>query len=242
MDALPSHSTHSPSSPSLHRSAAALALTAKVDGRPERCLTAMTDDPPNSDDEKKQAANDRAAMLCDEWFERSVHGDVAAFESLYRYLYGPLRNFAESYLRSREAAEEIVQDVFFVVWRDRATFRLRRSVKGYFYVAVKNRALNKIKRGQNEQRSGERIARDEAGRVSVNAAEEQITRDELVAAVQRLIDQLPPRMRQAYTLYYQHDLSYAEIGAVMGTAVKTVENQLARALRTICAGLGDYTR
>jgi RNA polymerase sigma-70 factor, ECF subfamily len=212
---------------------------AQTDDRPDRRPNTMTDDGPSSNDEKTTAASDRSAMLCDEWFERSVHGDVAAFESLYRYLHGPLREFAESYLRSRETAEEIVQDVFLAVWQGRETLRLRRSVKGYFYIAVKNRALNEIKRGKVQQRSSELIMREESDRVAVNPAEEQITRDELVAAVQRLIDQLPPRMREAYTLYYQHDLSYAEIATVMGTAVKTVENQLARALRTICAGLGE---
>ena len=212
---------------------------AQADDSPDRCLNSMADDGPSSNDEMPVAAQDRAAMLCDEWFERSVQGDVAAFESLYRYLHGPLRDFATSYLRSRETAEEIVQDVFLAVWRGRSTLRLRGSVKSYFYIAVKNRALNEIKRGKVQQRSSELLSREELVRTSVNEAEDQLTRDELVAAVQIEIDRLPPRMRQAYTLYYQHDLSYAEIATVMGTAVKTVENQLARALRTICAALGE---
>jgi RNA polymerase sigma-70 factor (ECF subfamily) len=61
-----------------------------------------------------------------------------------------------------------------------------------------------------------------------------------VARVRRLASQLPPRTRQAYSLYYEHELSYAEIAEIMGTAVKTVENQLARALRLLCRGLEEY--
>ena len=173
---------------------------------------------------------------------RAVQGDVAAFESLYRYLHGPLRRFTETYVRSPHVAEEIVQDVFLAVWEERASLRLTRSVKGYFYVAVRNRALNYVKRRQAEGRASDRLAREEGMREVRNAAEERLARDELAVAVRHLIEQLPPRTRQAYTLYYQHELSYAEIAVVMGTAVKTVENQLARALRHIHRRIAEITR
>lgn len=193
-------------------------------------------------DAQRSASAEPDAQMYREWLDRSRRGDVAAFESLYRYLYTPLREFAEGYLRSRELAEEIVQDVFLAIWEGREQLEVRGSVRGYLYVAVRNRALNLIRRGQAERRSTDRIALEEGARVARNTAHEQLVYDELAASVQRVIDELPPRMRQAYTLYYQHDLSYAEVAAVMGNSVKTVENQLARALKIIWQRMEGDTR
>jgi RNA polymerase sigma-70 factor (ECF subfamily) len=182
---------------------------------------------------------DAASAMCDEWLRRSLRGDEGAFEALYRYLHAPLREYAESYVREPEVAEEIVQEVFLSVWRARAALRITRTAKGYFYIAVRNHALNHLKHGRIVRRSAERIAREESERVSVNVAVEGVERAELVAAVQRIAAQLPPRTRQAYTLYYEHNLSYAEVAEAMGIAVKTVEHQLARALRLISRGLEE---
>ncbi|MBX6333509.1 MAG: RNA polymerase sigma-70 factor [Gemmatimonadaceae bacterium] len=190
----------------------------------------------------RRTAEDPGAARCREWFERSVRGDVEAFESLYRYLHGGLRRFAETYVRSPQVAEEIVQDMFLALWQTRASLRLTRSVKGYFYIGVRNRAINYVKRREAERRAGDRLAREEALHEVGNAAEERLTHEEHVAAVRRIVAQLPPRTRQAYVLYYQHELSYAEIAAVMGTAVKAVEKQLARALRHIYQRIGSGAR
>lgn len=221
------------------RAASPLALVADVgrpaDERRDRGVPPVTA-------AREADADSPDAQLLGELFARAAGGDVGAFETLYRQLHGALRDFAETYVRSREHAEEIVQDIFLAVWETRATLRLRGSIKGYFYVSVRNRALNQLKRWQAEQRSTDRLTVEGAGRVVDDSVVERLAHEELVAEVRREVEALPPRTRQAYRLYYEHELSYAEIAAVMGTAVKTVENQLARALRHLYGALGKAAR
>jgi RNA polymerase sigma-70 factor (ECF subfamily) len=63
--------------------------------------------------------------------------------------------------------------------------------------------------------------------------------EELSLGVKDAIDRLPRRAQQKYFLYYHHEMSYAEFARVMGVSVKTVENQLARALRILWSRLED---
>ncbi|MGH7619470.1 MAG: hypothetical protein ACREPM_19815 [Gemmatimonadaceae bacterium] len=51
--------------------------------------------------------------------QRIRGGDIAAFEQLFRELHAPLAEVVDSYVRSQSVAEEIVQDLFFVVWMKR---------------------------------------------------------------------------------------------------------------------------
>jgi RNA polymerase sigma-70 factor (ECF subfamily) len=59
-------------------------------------------------------------------------------------------------------------------------------------------------------------------------------------AAERAIEHLPPRCREVYLLYRQHQLSYAEIAQVLEISVKTVENHLARAMQALRRGLAAW--
>ncbi|MEP6494882.1 MAG: sigma-70 family RNA polymerase sigma factor [bacterium] len=69
-------------------------------------------------------------------------GDDVAFESLFRAHYAELCRFAYQYVRSSEAAEDLVQDVFAGLWAARETVTVTTSVRAYLYAAVRNRAIN----------------------------------------------------------------------------------------------------
>ena len=177
----------------------------------------------------------------DAWLEGVTRGEVAAFDALFGALYTPLCEFARGFVRSSHAAEELVEDLFLKLWTDRERLAVRGSVTSYLYVAVRHRAINHLTRLKLERRHAETARWEEhwGARHSVNDADDRLREDELYAHVCVAVDALPPRGRQAYVLYYQHHLSYAEIAAVMGISVKTVENQLARSLKMLCLKLKD---
>lgn len=173
------------------------------------------------------------------WMSRIADGDTAAFEALFHAFYDRLCAYAETYVRSPQAAEEIVDDVFLALWAGRERLRPGRAVASYLYVAVRNRALNQIRRRRMEQQYVERTEME--GRVTVagqrNEVEDAVRSSELFALAERAIEALPERIRETYLLYYQHGLSYAEIAQVMSVSVRTVENQLARAVKRLWRGL-----
>jgi RNA polymerase sigma-70 factor, ECF subfamily len=170
-------------------------------------------------------------------------GDRSAFEELFRAHYDHLVGYAARVLGATGAAEEVVQDVFLSIWKNRARLELPASnVAAYLLGAVRKRATTHLRHAHVEQRWRDRVARTEAVLPigHVQAADADTRFNEVTAAVRAAVDELPPRCRQAFLLRRRHGLSYAEIAQVMGIAPKTVEVQIGAALRTLRARLARF--
>lgn len=177
------------------------------------------------------------------WVARVRGGDKRAFELIYRAYYQALVGFVFTYLRSEPIAEEEVQDLFLAIWRHRERWELRTTLRAYLFKSARNRALNRLRH------EGVMIAACE-GAVAENRTiamgeapadlEQQVEAEELAAAAQRAIEQLPPRCRMAFTLCRAHGLSYAETAQVMGISENTVKIQMARALTALRVGLARW--
>ena len=175
--------------------------------------TSYANEPENS-----AAAAERA------WVDRIRSGDMAAFEALYRAYWQRLYAFAFRYVQSKEDAEEVVQDVFFRIWRGRAHWDPAGAVRSYVYFAVRNAARDRLERAAVARRW-------QVGQVAT-AAEIQSDLDaaELVALVERALAELPPKRSAVCKLRLIDELSYAQIAGRLGISEKTVETQLARGL------------
>ena len=132
-----------------------------------------------------------------------------------------------------------MEDVFFNIWRTRSGWLVTGSLKSYLYAATRNQALNVLKRQGRERRHLELLAADPE-RSHALAADAELHAEDFRAAADRAIAALPDRCRQAFLLHRQHELSYAEIAAAMDISEKTVENQLARALKILREQLVNY--
>lgn len=170
--------------------------------------------------------------------ERIRRGELNAMETLFRMLYAPLCSFAAGLVRSSDAAEDVVQEVFVALWANHARWEVRGNPRPYLYRAVRNRSLNAIRQQTRRDLSG-RVAPDDEGPPGMGqpqrAADEQVLADEISLEVQRAVDSLPERARLAAVLRWRHGLKYQEIAEVLGISVKGVENQLARSLKTLRA-------
>jgi RNA polymerase sigma-70 factor (ECF subfamily) len=169
-------------------------------------------------------------------------GDAQAFEVLFHHYYEALYNFAYSYVRSREVAEELVQDVFCRMWERRATLPEPTSgdvvevVRAYLYRAVRNSALNWLRHQRVEQRlytdTGE--ARHSPGvGAGPPRADAMVQSEEARTLISRAVASLPEPYRQVLALRSEHQMSYPEIAAVLQIPLKTVESRVTRAFRTL---------
>src|SRR5687768_6546763 len=87
---------------------------------------------------------------------------------LFRTYYQPLCQYAYSFLRDKEDAEEVVQSTFLLVWEKREALAIRASVKPYLYAMVRNACLNVIKHKKVRQKhAGEEIALADRGHDTV---------------------------------------------------------------------------
>jgi RNA polymerase sigma-70 factor (ECF subfamily) len=166
-------------------------------------------------------------------------GDRAAFERCFRAMHGPLVAFVERYAGDRPRAEEVVQELFFALWRDRERLELTGSFRAYLFSAARNRALNLRRRDAVEQdwATDEAHADVRALHPSPALPDDILESEELTAQVAAAFASLPERCRLAMQLRWREGLSYAEIADVLGIGTKGVENQLARGLKALRARL-----
>ena len=173
-----------------------------------------------------------------ELLARIARGDRGAFEQLFREHYAALVRFGEGLLRSRELAEDTVQEVLLNLWRQREVVRVDDSVRAYLYRAVRNRALNQIR--------NERVRREAVPQLVLESLSEGEAGDagvletELETAVRTAIAELPPRCREVFELSRVRGLRYSEIAETLGISIKTVETQMGRALRSLRGRLRLY--
>jgi RNA polymerase sigma-70 factor (ECF subfamily) len=175
-----------------------------------------------------------------EWVARIRAGDERAFEAMFAAFYAPLVAFAHGIVRSQDAAEELVQDVFAWIWEARAEWRVDGALATYLYRAARNRALNHARHGRIVDRAAALAAA--AGRVLGTAgrsprADDALDANDIAARHRAVLGALPPRCREAYVLNRQHGLPYPEIARVLGVSVKAVEALLGRALKVLRAEL-----
>lgn len=170
---------------------------------------------------------------------RARHDDADSFEALFREHYPRLCELVHGYVRSREVAEDIVQDLFLTLWSKRRSGGSVELTAAYLFVAARNRALKHLRHGRVVARAHEQVAA-ERSREAPDRADDDVRYGEATAAVEAAIAGLPDRCREVFLLSRRQHMSYAEIAAALGISVKTVEVQMWRALRKLRAALVEY--
>ena len=143
---------------------------------------------------------------------------------------------AYSFLRDREAAEDVTQEVFIKVWRALPGFDGRASMSTWIYTIARNTSLSALRarRSQSSLSDPEVLAAVEATHpVSSGDATAERT------AILRLVDQLPTKLRQVVMLFYMEAQSHEEVAAMLAMPVGTVKTLLHRARARLSAAAGN---
>ena len=160
-------------------------------------------------------------------------GNLLAFNSLFKEYSGRLYRFAFGYLKSEEESEELVQEVFTIIWEKRKELKYELSFKSYLFTI----AFNIIKKHFRREAC---ILEYFKSRVSEDLDLEttkKVTYDSLYHYVSELVNQLPGRRKEIFIKSRFECLSIKEIAAELNISHKTVENQLTDALKFIRTNL-----
>jgi RNA polymerase sigma-70 factor (ECF subfamily) len=172
-----------------------------------------------------------------ELLDRLRQGDRDAFDAVFRAHYATLVGVAERIVGERAVAEELGQDVMLELWRRHETLVVDESLRAYLVRAARNRALNHLRHERMKVRTAPRAAGET---VTLPDAPGNLVEDELQAAVREAVQALPERCREVFELSRGQGLRYAEIAAVLGISVKTVEAQMGKALRVLRERLAPF--
>ena len=142
---------------------------------------------------------------------------------------------AYSFLRDREAAEDVTQEVFIKVWRALPGFDGRASLSTWIYAIARNASLSAL-RALRPQSS----LSDPEVMEAVESIDPASSADVLAerAAILRLVDQLPTKQRQVVMLFYMEEQSHEEVAAMLAMPVGTVKTLLHRARGRLSAASG----
>ena len=165
-------------------------------------------------------------------------GDMGAFEEIYHRYWPRLHSFAYKRLRSREATEEIVQDVFTKLWQHRETRVIRVSLAAYLFKAAKYAVLDYLERELVRQNYREAV--QHAAPAGHNGTEEAVLHNDLSLQLEAGIQRLPNQARSVFRLSRQEDLSMKEIAARLDISEKTAENHLGNALKKLRFSLREF--
>jgi RNA polymerase sigma-70 factor (ECF subfamily) len=154
------------------------------------------------------------------------------FERHHRGVYG----FVYRMTSNREAAEDMVQEVFLKILNRRSTYQPRTSFTAWMYGIARNAVIDHVRRRRPES------AWDDSGPepASLEAAPDQrVVRREEETLLNRAIAALPPDKREVLVLSRFQNLRYEEIGRMLGCDPNTVKQRVFRAMRALEQRFGE---
>ncbi|MCG8387549.1 MAG: sigma-70 family RNA polymerase sigma factor [Cytophagales bacterium] len=177
--------------------------------------------------------------------EAFLHDNESALKELVTYFYPRLYRVAYAVLRDKMLAEEVITDVFFRLWQKRDRYEEIRDIHKYLDTAVKNNALvllrkEKKRRSENHVFVDDDFLRQNEFMLLTISPEKQYLSRELKVHIETAIRKLPKRCRQVFELVKLDGYSYKQAASELSIKPKTVENQLAIALKKLHAELKPY--
>jgi RNA polymerase sigma-70 factor (ECF subfamily) len=164
-----------------------------------------------------------------------VKGNREAYESIYNDYWPRLYSFVYNRLKTKEAAEEIIQEVFYALWTKRADLTITHSLTAYLFTAVKYQVFNYIKADKVRKTYASHIEQ-----MVDNSNEEHIELADLAKAVEKEVARLPEKCQQVFRMSRNEHRSVREIATTLNISHKTVENHLTKALRQLRVAVSEY--
>jgi len=160
-------------------------------------------------------------------------GEDSAFEQLYYKYVDKVFYFCLRYLKSREDAEGLTQEIFIKLWEIRDSLNPELSLNSYIFTTAKNTIFNKNRKKINEQAYKEYL-RNHLDNV-YDKTENDVMLNEVRSWINKAVEELPPQRKHIFKLSRFEGLSYKEISSHLNLSERTVESHIRLALKTIRA-------
>jgi RNA polymerase sigma-70 factor (ECF subfamily) len=165
----------------------------------------------------------------DDLFTRVINDDYSAFEKIFKRTYKSLCALSNGMVKKHELSEEIVDDVFCSLWKNRKKIQINTSFHSYLLAAVRNKSFDWLRKLKHEKSTLLENAASVACRQSI--AHETLIYEELHEQIESAIQDLPKQCRTIFLMSRDQDLKYKEIAEILEISIKTVDTQMGRALK-----------
>jgi len=172
-----------------------------------------------------------------QFLDRLRSDDKSALKELFDLHYLSVCQTIHKFVRDHAQTEDLAQALFIRLWEKRTQLEIESSLAGYLRKMAVNEAVGYLRRKKLHE--DESVLEQETTGETV---EQEYLQQELTEQVQEAVDALPPRCRTIFQLSRYEQLTYREIADQMDISVKTVENQMGKALKHMREHMGFYLR
>lgn len=178
--------------------------------------------------------NDKS--LNNDIFNFALKDDHNAFKKIFFEFYPALCVFAGRYISSSEACEDIVQEVFFNIWKNRKNLQIHTSFRNFLITSVRNKCNDYLRKESSHSKYVEKINTIDFS----DSPDDIYTVKELQNILQSTLNKLSPNVRTAFEMSRVQRKTYKEIAIEMNISHKTVESYISQALKILRNELHDY--
>lgn len=164
------------------------------------------------------------------WVLRSQSGDKTAFDELLKAVQQPLFRYIYRLVGERALAEDILQEVFIIIYRKIRWLENAKLFRAWAYRIASRETFRRLRK---EKRWTEQV-RDEnfLETIPVKSAEEMYS-PELIREIPKLIEQISPASRAVLILHYLDEMPLSEVAEILDISSGTVKSRLAYGLESL---------
>lgn len=172
-------------------------------------------------------------------------GDFDVFNYLYSEYYPSLCVYANNFTKSKELAEEIVQDVFIELWEKQDFLKINSSISSYLFVSVRNTCLNHLKHllvvnKFNEYYTQKLKEAQDFYSITQETGDSLLIAQELEEKIIMEIELLPDQCRKIFLMSRFEGLKHKDIADKLGVSINTVHRQTSIALERLRKSIKDF--
>lgn len=158
-------------------------------------------------------------------------GDKEAFTQLYALYSEQLFMNLLRLVRSEEIAEELLQDIFVLIWEKRQMIDIQHSFRSYLFRISENKVADMFRKFHRDKKLHDQILR--IASEQYNSSEDELLSNENIEFVKKAIDSLPPQRKQIFELCKLQGKSYKEVSDLLGISTSTVNDHIVKATKAI---------
>lgn len=164
-----------------------------------------------------------------------------AYRMLYEEYHQLLLRFATAFLKSREPAEELVNDLLYKIWLKKDGIAEISNLRIYLLASIRNMCLTILSKQRKEQEMKQRMSSSVVD-LCTSDPESLYISNELQTLIREVIEKLPPRCKQIYQMVRVERLRNKDVAVKLNISVNTIDVQLAIALKRLVQAVNAYNQ
>jgi len=161
----------------------------------------------------------------------SARAQEIAFKNLFDNEYDRLVRYALLYLPDMHQAEDVVQETFVKIWEQKQDLIATENIRFYLVTAVRNNCISALRKLKKQPVVLTDNAPEPEPEPLFHPSQFEEQSNEQVKKITDALNQLPPKCREVFLMVKLHGMSYKQAAETLELSVKTIENQMGKAIR-----------